>query len=38
MGIWTIEVIKLTIYIFGPFVLTGLALLVIKIKTSSIIK
>ena len=38
MGIWAIEVIKLTVYAFGPFVLTGLALLVIRIKNSSIIK
>jgi len=38
MGIWTIEVIKLTVYAFGPALLTGLALLVIKIMTSSIIK
>ena len=38
MGIWAIEVIKLTVYAFGPALLTSLALLVIKIKTSSIIK
>jgi len=38
MGIWAIEVIKLTVYIFSPFVLTGLVLLVIRIKNSSIIK
>ncbi len=38
MGIWAIEIIKLTIYAFGPALLTGLALLVIRIKNSSIIK
>ena len=38
MGIWTIEVIKLTVYAFGPALLTGLILLVIRIKNSSIIK
>ena len=38
MGIWAIEVIKLTVYAFGPALLTGLTLLVIRITNSSIIK
>ena len=38
MGIWALEVIKLTVYAFGPALLTGLILLVIRIKNSSIIK
>lgn len=38
MRIWTMQVITLMIYAFGPLMLTGLLLLVVRITNSFLIK